>query len=335
MKKFYLSLIFFFVLISYAQAQDEVVIYTSLDQVFSEPVLKGFEQESGIKVRVVYDVEATKTTGLVNRLIAEKDLPQADVFWNSEIARTILLKNKGILEPYVSPQAEDIPAAFKDKNGYWSGFAARARVIVYNTDQVKKEDAPKSILDLTQPRWKDKAVMAYPLFGTTSTQAAALFALWGDQEAEAFFRRLTENGILVVDGNSTSRDRVQAGEVPVGITDSDDANIAVINKKPLAVIYPDQGENEMGTLLIPNTVALIKKGPHPANAKKLIDYLLSKETESKLSFMDGGQIPLRDGVQRPDGVPSYHDIKTMNVNFETVSDKIESSARILQGIFLR
>jgi iron(III) transport system substrate-binding protein len=75
----------------------EVVVYTSLDKVFSQPVLEAFEKQTGIKVLPVYDSEATKTTGLVNRLIAEKDSPQADVFWNSETGRTIVLKRKGVL----------------------------------------------------------------------------------------------------------------------------------------------------------------------------------------------------------------------------------------------
>lgn len=96
------------------KAVNEVVIYTSLDQLFSEPILKDFEQETGIKVKAVYDVEAAKTTGLVNRIIAERNHPRCDVFWNSEIGRTIVLKKKGILAPYISPSSKDIPDQFKD-----------------------------------------------------------------------------------------------------------------------------------------------------------------------------------------------------------------------------
>ena len=108
------------------EKQKEVVLYTALDQIFSEPIVKDFEQQTGIKVKVVYDTEAAKTTGLVNRLIAEKDNPNADVFWNNEIARSIVLKDKGILASYFSHSANDIPEQFKDKEGYWTGFAARA-----------------------------------------------------------------------------------------------------------------------------------------------------------------------------------------------------------------
>lgn len=82
--------------------QQTVVIYTSVDQIFSESILQQFEQQSGIQVKALYDVEASKTVGLVNRLLAEKDNPQADVFWNSEVSRTIQLKQSGILQPYQS-----------------------------------------------------------------------------------------------------------------------------------------------------------------------------------------------------------------------------------------
>lgn len=109
-------------------SEREIVVYTSLDKVFSQPILEEFENKSGIKVKAVYDSEATKTTGLVNRLIAEKDNPRADVFWNSETGRTIVLKQKGVLVPYNSPSATDIPATFKDIQGYWSGFGARCRI---------------------------------------------------------------------------------------------------------------------------------------------------------------------------------------------------------------
>jgi len=130
-----------------------VVVYTSLDQIFSEPIIKDFEKDTGIKVKSVYDIEAAKTTGLVNRLIAEKTNPQADVFWNSEVGRTIILKKKGVLAPYRSKNAADIPVTFKDEDGYWTGFAARARVLIYNKDQVSEEKKPKSIFELSNSEW--------------------------------------------------------------------------------------------------------------------------------------------------------------------------------------
>lgn len=313
--------------------QQQVVIYTSLDKVFSEPILEAFEKETGIKVLDVYDSEATKTTGLVNRLIAEKDNPRADVFWNSEIGRTIVLKQKGILTSYVSPSAADIPAQFKDPNGYWTGFAARCRVLIYNTNLLKERDLPKSIFELTQSTWKEKVGMAYPLFGTTATHAAALFVHLGDGKAKEYFEGLNANGVMITDGNASARDRVVDGTVPIAFTDTDDALVAIKQGKSVDIIWPDK--DGIGTLLIPNTVALIKDGPNPQAGKKLIDFLLSPKVEEILAHCDSGQIPLRPNVKRPAHVPTLDKIKAMEVDYETVADLMEQSSRFNQQLFVR
>jgi len=325
-------LISLWVLLPVVQAA-EVTIYTSLDQVFSEPILQQFEQRTGIKVRPVYDVEASKTTGLVNRLIAEKDRPQADVFWNSEVGRTLVLKAKGVLAPYSSPSAADIPAQFKDKDGYWTGFAARARVLIYNTDGLKPTEAPQSIFELTKPQWRGKVAMAYPLFGTTATHIAALYALLGAEKTENYLKALKDNEILIVDGNAVSRDVVVQGEVPVGFTDTDDVYVAIQAGKPVKMIFPDK--DGIGTLLIPNTVALIAGAPHPQAAKQLIDFLLSREVESRLAFSDSMQIPLREDVKRPPHVPAYSSIREMQVDYQTIADNLDRAVRFSRQLFVR
>ena len=315
------------------ESQQQVVIYTSLDKVFSQPVLEAFEQQTGIKVLAVYDSEATKTTGLVNRLIAEKDSPRADVFWNSETGRTIVLKKKGVLAKYVSASASDIPTQFKDENGYWIGFAARCRILIYNTDLIKAEDKPESIFELTGPEWKDKVALAYPLFGTTATHAAALFAHMGNEKAKEYFQALKANGVMITDGNASSRDRVADGTVPIGFTDTDDALVAIERGRPVGIIWPDKAG--IGTLLIPNTVALIKDGPDPAAGKKLIDFLLSRRVEEMLAHSEAGQIPLRPDVKRPAHVPTLDKIKAMKVDYERIADLMEPSGRFLQKLFVR
>jgi len=311
----------------------EVVIYTSLDQVYSEPILRDFEIRTGIQIKAVYDVEASKTTGLVNRLIAEQGRPRADVFWNSEVARTLVLQDKGVLAPYRSPAGEDIPAQFKDADGYWTGFAARARVLVYNKELLAPADLPKSIFDLTQPAWRGRLTMAYPLFGTTATQVAAWYAVLGPERTEAYLRALKANAVVIVDGNGTSRDTVVQGEVPLGFTDTDDANVAIQAGKPVGMIFPDA--DGLGTLLIPNTVALVAGAPHPQEARRLIDFLLSREVESKLAFSESMQIPLRDGVEKPPRVPDYGSIRAMKVEYRAIADHMEQAARFSRELFAR
>ena len=332
--RYVVSGILFFISILISQANaDEVVVYTSLDQVFSEPILQAFEEQSGIKVKAVYDVEASKTTGLVNRLIAESQNPRADVFWNSEVGRTLVLKEKGVLTPYVSPSAIDFPAQFKDQEGYWTGFAARARVLIYNQELVPKEKLPTSIFDLTKPEWKGRVALAYPLFGTTATHVAAWYAVLGAERTEQYLRDLKANDVLIVNGNSTSRDVVVQGEVPLGFTDTDDVNVAIQSGKPVDMLFPDK--DGLGTLMIPNTVALIKNAPNPEQAKRLIDFLLSKEVEKRLAFSDSMQIPVRAGVERPAHVPPFESIHAMQVDYQAIADHMEQAATFARKLFVR
>lgn len=320
-----LSILLVGVLATSASAE-EVVVYTSVDRMFSEPILQKFEKDTGIKVLAMYDVEASKTVGLVNRLIAEKRRPRADVFWNSEVIRTIQLLKEDVLTPYKSVYYDDFPATFKDKDGYWTGFAGRARVLLINTTMIQEKDLPPSILDFTKPEWKGKVTIAYPLFGTTAMHVAALYDYIGTEKTEAYLKGLAANDVLVVDGNSVTRDLVVQGKVPVGFTDTDDAQVAIDKGDPVQMIFPDS--TGMGTLLIPNTVMMIKGAPHPETGQRLIDYLLSPETEKALQEGESAQIPLRKGSSPPG-------FKAMEVDYAKVADYLEPSAKFCQEIFVR
>lgn len=131
------------------------------------------------------------------------------------------------MEKYISPSAVDIPEQFRDPNGYWTGFAAHCRILIYNTDMLKAQDLPKSIFELIEPKWKNRFAMAYPLFGTTATHAAALFAHMGDKKAGEYFGALKANGVMITDGNASARDCVAVGTVPIAFTGTDDALVGM------------------------------------------------------------------------------------------------------------
>jgi iron(III) transport system substrate-binding protein len=313
----------------------EVVVYTSVDQVYSEPVLLAFQEESGIRVRAVYDVEAAKTTGLVNRIIAEEGRPGADVFWNCEVAQTLLLQERGLLEPYRSPSAGGIPPQFLDPEGHWTGFGGRFRVILVNTEGLAAGLEPDSILDLADPAIPSERIgIAYPLFGTTATQAAALYALWGPEEARAFYQALADRHVRVVDGNSVVRDLVAAGDLWAGLTDSDDACGAVERGALVRIVIPDQEPGGMGTLVIPNTVALVRGGAHPDEGRALLDYLASAGVEEDLVRRGWFQVALRPTATAPGCIPAGS-IRGMNVTFPEIAEQQELARTELAAVFIR
>lgn len=308
----------------------EVTIYVSTDRVFSEPTLRIYEQRTGVKVNAVYDTEETKSTGLANRLLAEKKNPQADIFWSNEPVRTLILKERGVLARYQSTSASGIPAIFKDTEGYWTGFSARLRVIVYNTQLVKPDEAPKSVFDLADPKWKGAVALADPRFGTTSFHVAAFYAELGDERADEFFRKLKANGVKIVSANSVVLDMVARGEAKVGITDTDDVSVALEARQPVAMALPDQ--DGIGVPVMPNMLSLIAGARHPEAGKKLIDYLLSAEVERMLAESEAVQIPLHTGVEGPKSIPPLSSFKPMTLDYARAADRVEDVTRRLQPI---
>ena len=305
-----------------ANAEEVVRIFVSLDREHSERVLNDFTKETGIRVEGEYDKEANKTIGLVNLLLQQKDNPQVDVYWNNELSQTIRLKQRGVLQPYVSPAAATIPAPFKDPDGYWTGFAARARVLIVNTDLVKPDEMPRSMWDLCDARWKGKVAMARPETGTTAAHASALYVALGVAKADEYFDKLIANDVVWRGGNAQVMKDVSAGLYAFGWTDTDDFNVAKIQGQPVRCVYPDADEGEVGVMYIPNTLMLIKGAPHPEAGKKLIDWLLRPEIEARLAKSASAQIPVRPGVpvpanvQRPDQIGTIFMVDQQRVGLE-------------------
>src|SRR5206468_5378753 len=179
-------------------------------------------RSTSLAVAPRFDSEANKSVGLVEDLIREADKPRCDVHWNNEIIGTIRLQRAGILEPYDSPAAQPFPAAFKASDHTWFAFAARARVLVLNTKLLRERgideaDWPRSLNDLTHPRWKNQVAMSKPVAGTSATQAACLFQAWGADAAKAWYRALKDNGVQLVPGNKQAAEAVGQGQCLVGL----------------------------------------------------------------------------------------------------------------------
>lgn len=321
--------------------KSRVVVYCAQDREFAEDIFDEFKQKTGLEVTPKYDIESEKSVGLALEISREKDRPRCDVHWNNEILWTIRLQRQGLLEAYDSPSAEPFPAFAKAKNHTWCAFAERARVLLVNTKLVPKaEDRPRGLLDLTDPRWKDRVVMAKPNFGTSATQAACLFEVLGPEKAKQFYLDLKKNGVNIVPGNKQVADGVSEGRFAVGITDTDDAIGEVSAGKPVAIVFPDRDapkDSRMGTLFIPNTVAIIRGSPNPSGARQLVDFLLSPEVETKLAEADSHQIPMNPQVHAtlPKEFSTRQSAKAMDVDFEKAADLWDEVQEFLRNEFAR
>lgn len=301
-----------------------VVVYTSVDDVFARPVCEQFQKQTGIEVKLVPDTEETKSTGLLNRLIAEKDRPVADVFWSGDPVRAAVLKARGISAPFKPTNPADTTGRFSDSAGHWSALSARARVLIVNTNLIPAADTPRSLQAFLDPKCKGKACLANPLFGRTSMHAAALFDTMGEAKAKAFFDGMRVNGVKMLSSNGEVKRRVAAGEFAFGLTETDDASVAINEGKPVTLIYPDQDGS--GTLIVPNAAVLIANGPNPENGKNFIEYLLSVAAEQALAESEAAQMPLRLGVPVPPVVKRVEEIKALAVDYEKLGARLETLA---------
>lgn len=321
-------------------APDRIVLYCAQDRPFAESALKGFTLESGQTVSPKFDSEANKSVGLFRELQMEAERPRCDVHWNNEILTTLMLSQQGILEPYASPAAADYPAFARAADHTWTAFAARARVLLVNTERTK--ELPRSLLDLTDPKWQGKLAMSKPTHGTSATQAACLFEVMGAEHATKFYRGLRANDVQVLPGNKQVAEAVGHGDMAIGWTDTDDAMEEVQAGRPVAVVFPDADGGtdafpRFGTLFIPNTVAVIKGGPNPAGARKLVDYLLSSESERRLALAGGYQIPLNPKVEvdLPAALQPARKAVPMQVDFAKAAALWEKAQAVMRDEFAR
>jgi iron(III) transport system substrate-binding protein len=298
-----LSVIVGFILKPFAKSPT-VVAYCAQDQVYAERVFRDFEQQTGIKVRAVFDSEAVKTVGIANRLLAEKNHPQCDVFWGNEEMRTRQLAAAGV---------------FRETNGV-ATFGYRSRRIVINTNQLPLANAPRSLSDLTNQAWRGKLALAYPQFGTTSTHFHALRQHWGEPAWDAWCRGIAANKPFLVDGNSVVVKLVGAGEAAIGLTDSDD--VAVGQKQGFPIVeLPMDAE----TLLIPNTAGVVRGAPHAESARTLFEFLRREsvvQTLVKASALEGTSAKAVSA-------------RTLVVDWEHLLRDLEKTTVTLNAIFLR
>jgi len=268
--------------------KDALVVYCSHDSTYSEQILREFERDSGIRVIARFDTEATKSIGLINLLIAEREYPQCDVFWNNEVLGTMKLNQLGLLQAYQGDGYSRIPDAFKARDGSWVGFAARMRVFIVNSDQM--EPAEEAIKERLAAKDLSRVAIARPLFGTTLTQYTVSWDEAGAERLKQLHRDQRDCGLLEVNGNSVVKDLVANGQCDFGWTDTDDYFLAVDGQKPVDMIpvRTDSGK----TICIPNSVGIIRGTRRLKAAQQLVDYLLSEKVELQLARSPSRQIPL-------------------------------------------
>ncbi len=290
----------------------QVVLYSSIDDPILRPIVAAFTKETGIEVLIVGDTEATKTTGLVERLLSEKEHPRADVWWSSEPLGTIRLAREGVLEKVdLDWKARERPCGghreeVEGPDGMRWMVAQRERVMATRHDLQTTLGVDGASWSLADPRLRGRIGMARPQFGTTRSQLASMYAEWPREAFDQWLREIKQNQMRLYDGNSAVVRALAQGEIDVGLTDTDDIEEG---KREGWSIEPLASTTEMNFLSVeaeaehrrmlrvfrtalPTTVARVRGGANPTSAKRLIDWLVSSRVEAMLHEQNAGWKPL-------------------------------------------
>lgn len=333
------------------RAENQVTIYAAADREFAAPILDGFErQNAGLEVLRQFDIEASKTLGLVTRIEGELNQPKCDCFWNNEILHTLRLQKQGLLQGRKWKIPDAWPKSFRAADGSWVGFAARGRVLLINKSKLPDAATwPNSVLALGDPKWRQRCGLAYPLYGTTATHMAVLashagkFVLPAGVEGswtagssslnwELWIASVRENAVVLA-GNKQVAIAVGRGDLDWCLTDTDDAIAEVESGKPVEIVFPDQGTGGFGTLFIPNTIAVLKKAPHPVAAGLLADHLVTEAVEARLVMGNGAHFPVWPDAKEKSRVAPKEPVRWSEVDFELASEAWEKLSEEFPRLF--
>lgn len=273
---------------------DAVTLYSSVDSEVLIPLVEQFTKTTGVRVEVVGDTEATKSTGLASRIIAEASRPRADVFWSSEALAMADLAERNLLAPGVVPPLENWPATLADGGGRWLGMGLRVRQLVFSTARLGERALPASLEELAEATaFRGRIGLARPQFGTTRGHMAWLLMAMGPARFEKWLTALKANEVRLLDGNAAVVRAVSTGLIDIGLTDSDDVLGGLRQSWSVAGLSVPTSA-EIGCLLVPNTIGLIAGRPPTASVQILLAWLTSGMAERALSASEAAAVPVAE-----------------------------------------
>ena len=281
-------------------AEGTVVIYVEVPRRTAAPILSTFTHQSKVEVEAIYRENLGED--FIPQLKREAAAGRVDLFWGASPLSAMELVDSGLVQPFRPAGARPVPFQYRDPQFRWVGFAVNPRVILYNTDRVEREDAPRSIWDMARPPWGGRGAYPSIAWGAAAFHAATVTSIWGEERARAFFEEVRTNGTLLVKDDAAVRQAVSSGQVEWGVLAMDEAVCANRDGEPVHIFFPDRFN--LGAIVTPQVAVLLRDAPNPAQAKGAFAYLFSTEAAWQMGQFDCALITLIPNIPRPDWVPS-------------------------------
>ena len=308
----------------------DLVIYSGRSEPLIQPVIDAFKAKYP-NVDVL--LKAGSNSELANALIEEQANPQADVFITTELFTVQSLAQQGVFQSYLPAGADQLPAEFLGADNLWTGLTRRARVIIYNADLVSQEELPTSIFDLTDPKWRGQIAAAGSTNGSMQAQIAAMRQLIGEEETESWLNGLIANKVTFFGGHTDVRKAVGAGEFKLGLVNHYYYYLQKAEGSNVGIIFPDQGEGQIGLITNATAAAVVNGAPHVAAAQAFMDFLVSPEGQ-KLFAEQNYEYPLLPGVQLHPDVQPLDDFRFADVNVVEAAQDFDATFDLMETVGL-
>lgn len=291
-----------------------LVVYSGRSEELVGPLIKQFEQASGIDVEVRYG----DTAEMAAQILEEGDNSPADVFFGQDAGALGALAAEGRLVGLSEAQLDLVADGLKDDEGRWVGTSARARVVVYNSDELTEEDLPDSILDFTDPAWSGRLGWA-PTNGSFQAFVTALRVLEGEDGARAWLEGIKANDPATFDGNSAIVEAVGAGEIDAGFVNHYYAYELKATNPDLAVANKIFGGGDPGGLVNVAGGGILDTADNTDAANAFIDFLLSVDAQTYFAEKTF-EIPVVAGVEPVEGVPTLDSLTMPDLDLNQLDD---------------
>ncbi|WP_138207558.1 ABC transporter substrate-binding protein [Haloimpatiens lingqiaonensis] len=282
-----------------------------------EKIFEQFEKDTGIKVEFM-DVSSGE---VLSRAKAEKGKAIGDVWFGGGLDSFIAAKNEGLLEKYVSPEAENIKDEYRDKDGYWTGVSLVMAGFIVNKDLMKEKNLkiPESWEELAKPEYKGEVLMANPaISGTTYAAISGILQQMGEEKGWEYFKALDKNVPFYAKRGGEPPTKANQGEVGIGIAPMSGEFIANTTKYPIQPVFPKDG-----VPWTPAPVSIFKGAENLDGAKAFVDWCLSKKGQEVLRDNDP-RIPTRKDVENPEALKPYGDINLIKIDLEKAGKEREN-----------
>lgn len=306
-------------------AATSLTIYSGREESLVKPLMERFTKETGIELEVRYG----SSLSLAATIIEEGKASPADVFFATEPGTLGLLAGRGLLKRLPLATVARVPSRFVTPSRRWVGTSGRSRVIVYNTQQLTAGQLPKSIWELTSPRWKGKVGLP-PTNASFQSFVGAMLYLQGEDRTRDWLRGLKDNDVKFFAKNSTVVEAVSRGDVELGLVN----HYYLYNHLAQNPNAPVRNQwlrgGDPGALVLAAGAGIVSSSKNQAAAQQFVDFLLSRWAQRFIARGPGAaEYPLIKGVLPRPGLPPLKEVESPKYNLGRLAVDLPEAVKLL------